>query len=335
MDIFDWIKKELRPTSCSSTEFIYDKMDSQSDFCLPMIYIPFDVNNRAHWRDRGWAFDFLFATGGGKLLDFGPGDGWPSLIVAPYVEKVVGLDASPRRVDVCTANAARLRITNAEFVHYQPDQKFPFENNSFDGIMAASSVEETDNPQEILHEFYRVLRPGGRLRIFFDGLSKYKNGGEYDLWIQPIDNDRGMLILSNRLISNERIDMYGMTIDMSEENIEEHFLKGEQPLKFENISIKKLENTRSFIIESKLCSIPHPSGKTLYGWLQDSGFDNIFPTQNGADVADKLFNLTPENERPQNIEGVDKLIRPLAEIAVITPAPIEADPVMTAVKPDI
>jgi SAM-dependent methyltransferase len=335
MNIFDWIKKEFEPASCSSAELIYDKMESQSDFCLPLIYKPFDINNRAHWRDRGWAFDFLYATGGGKLLDFGPGDGWPTLIVAPFAEKVVGLDVSLRRIEVCTANAKRMGISNAEFVTYQPEQKVPFENNSFDGIMAASSVEETDNPKEILREFYRVLRPGGRLRIFYEGLNKYKNGGEHDLWLQPLDRNRCLLILSNRLIDKERMDMYGLTIDMSEEKIQRHFSNGEQPLGFDSISIKKLENIRSFIIESKLCSIPHPSGKTLQGWLQDSGFDNILPTHNGADAAGKLFNLTPEKDRPPDMDSIDKLIRPLAEIAVSTLTPIETDPVITAVKPDI
>ncbi len=333
MSIFDWIKKELNPTSCSSTEFIYDKMDSQSNYCLPLIYKPFDVNNGTHWRDRGWAFDFLYAIGGGKLLDFGPGDGWPSLIVAPFIDKVVGLDASRRRVEICTENARRLRISNAEFIHYEPGQKFPFENNSFDGIMAASSVEETDNPKDILNEFYRVLRPGGRLRIFYDGLSKYKNSREYDLWIQPLDKNRCLLILSNRLINDERIDMYGVTIDMSKENIKERFSNGKQSLRFENISIKKLENILSFVIESKLCSIPHPSGKTLYGWLESAGFEKIFPSHNGADAAGKLFDLTPKEERPKDIDGVDTRVRPLAKIAVNMAAPIENDPVITAVKP--
>ena len=33
------------------------------------------------------------------LLDFGPGDGWPSLLLAPMADEVVGVDASRRRVD--------------------------------------------------------------------------------------------------------------------------------------------------------------------------------------------------------------------------------------------
>jgi SAM-dependent methyltransferase len=339
MNIFDWIKKEFEPVACSSAEFIYDKMESQSDYCLPLIYKPFDINNRTHWRDRGWAFDFFYSTSAaaarGTLLDFGPGDGWPSLIVAPYVDKVIGLDVSPRRVEVCTANAKRIGIANAEFVHYQPGQKFPFEDNSFDGVMAASSVEETENPKEILSEFFRVLRPGGRFRISYDGLSQYKGGREHDLWIQPLENNRCFFILSNRQIEDESFEMYGLTIDMSEEKIKEYFAENNQPLKFKNISIEKIKEIRSSIIESKLCSIPHPSGKTFCRYLEEIGFENILPSIDGAFAAGMTFDSTPESRRPQNIDGVDRLIRPLVEIAVNTEAPIEYDPAITAVKPNV
>lgn len=92
MEIFEWIEQELNPESCDSAEFIYDDMDSQSGRCLPIIYEPFDGSRKSHWCGQGALFDFYYSTGGKRLLDFGPGDGWPSLIVAPYVEKVVGVD---------------------------------------------------------------------------------------------------------------------------------------------------------------------------------------------------------------------------------------------------
>jgi len=342
MNIFNWIKQELHPIKSNSTEFIYDKMDSQSDYCLPLIYKPFDADNRTHWRDRGWAFDFLYATGaggaggagGGRLLDFGPGDGWPSLIVAPYINKVIGLDASPKRVEVCTANARRMGITNAEFIHYDTEQDIPFKNNNFDGILAASSVEETNNPKEILNQFYRVLRPGGRLRIFYDSLNKYKNGREHEFWIHPLDKKSCMIILMNRLIKKERIDMYGLIVALTEKDIIRLFTANKQPLRFEDITTDKLKNIRPQIIETKICSIPHPSGKTIYKWLRDSGFDPILPTSNGADTAGQLFDDIPETKRPSNMSEVDNLIRPLVEKAVHTETPIESDPVITAVKPN-
>jgi len=131
VSIFEWIEGELEPRSCNSEEFIYDDIDSQSGRCLPIIYQPFDAGNRSHWCDRGSLFDYLFSTDGKRLLDFGPGDGWPSLIVAPFVDEVVGVDGSRRRVKVCMENARRLGISNAKFIWVEPGASLPCQDNSF------------------------------------------------------------------------------------------------------------------------------------------------------------------------------------------------------------
>lgn len=126
-DLFDWIGHNLQPTACTTPELIYDDLESQSGRSLPIIYQPFDVADRGHWRDRGSLFDFLLSCAGpgaaddstplGRVLDFGPGDGWPSLLLAPFAREIVGVDASARRVDVCRENARRLELGNATFVH--------------------------------------------------------------------------------------------------------------------------------------------------------------------------------------------------------------------------
>ena len=110
MQIVEWIEEVLEPRLCNSEEFIYDEMESQSGKCLPIIYQPFDIARRMHWTDRGALFDFLCSTEGwGKrILDFGPGDGWPSLIIAPFVDQVVGVEGSRRRCLICWENAERL-----------------------------------------------------------------------------------------------------------------------------------------------------------------------------------------------------------------------------------
>lgn len=129
-NIFDWIEQQLCPKTCTSEEFIYDDMDSQSGRVLPVIYQPFDANKRSHWGDRGLCLDYFFSTRGGRLLDFGPGDGWPSLIIAPLVNEVIGVEGSLRRVDVCTENAKRLGISNTEFIYVPPGDPLSFPDNS-------------------------------------------------------------------------------------------------------------------------------------------------------------------------------------------------------------
>ncbi len=205
VNVIDWITHNFQAEACNSETFLYDEMASQSGFCLPLIYQPFDASKLDHWSDRGAMFDFLFATHGEgkKLLDFGPGDGWPSLIVAPYAAEVVGVDGSKRRVAVCTENAARMGITNARFLHVTPGSPLPFSDDTFDGVMAASSIEQTPDPKAALCELYRVLKPGGKLRMHYENLSPYRAGQEQSADLSPAQDETCWLTLYDRHIEAE------------------------------------------------------------------------------------------------------------------------------------
>ncbi len=202
MDIFDWISRELAPRPMTTEALLYDHMDSQSGRSLPVIYQAFDPADRGHWRDRGAALDFVLSTQGegGRVLDFGPGDGWPSLIIAPFVGEVVGVEGSHRRVDVCRENAARLGMANATFVYNEPGAPLPFDDGSFDAVVAASSVEQSPDPQATLAEFHRVLRPGGRVRLRYEALGRYRGGKEREAWLWAIDAATTRLMLYDRHI---------------------------------------------------------------------------------------------------------------------------------------
>ena len=334
MDVFDWIEKVLEPKPCTSEEFIYDDMDSQSGRSLPIIYQPFDAAKKSHWRDRGSLFDFLFSTDGeGKrLLDFGPGDGWPSLIVAPFVKEVVGVEGSHRRVEVCTENAKRLGISNARFIYVAPGAPLPFQDDSFDGIMAASSVEQTPNPKVTLQEFSRVLRPGGRLRIDYEALDIYRNGRERDTWLWQIDDHTCRLILFNRDIDREQVRQYGVTLAMTRQEVMKFFSKDGHTLSFDMITITLFKKIRSAIIDARFCSLIHPSGKTLVSWLKDIGFQKVIPSHSGSWFAGQLFDQFSEKERPKDVNAIDEMLRPLVKIVVQMVAPLEIAPMITAIK---
>src|SRR5690606_3839423 len=107
----------------------------------------------------------------------------------------IGVDSSEKRVETCTENARRMGIQNASFVSYKSGTKLPFEDNSFDGIMAAASIEQTPDPKKTLEELYRVLKPGGRIRISYEALNDYKDGHERDLWIEGLSENSCKLIL--------------------------------------------------------------------------------------------------------------------------------------------
>ncbi len=333
MDISNWINENLKPENCTSDRFIYDDMDSQSGYCLPLIYQPFDSSKRFHWADRGCLYDFLYSVDGeGKrILDFGPGDGWPSLIIAPYVKEVVGLDSSQKRVMVCSENARRLGILNARFTSYMPGSKIPFEDNYFDGIVASSSVEQTPNPWDTIKEFYRVLKPGGKLRIHYEALNRYKDGEERDIWIHPLDDNSCILIMYFRNIEDEYADQYALSLDIGENKLS-HMLSTDGKPSFKDITIDFLEGLRGNILSSKVCRTIHPSGKTYASWMKEAGFREVHPTCSGQHAALKVYDSLSKDSLPMDLEGVDAAIRTAVKVAVGLEAPIETDPMLTVVK---
>ncbi|WIV12868.1 class I SAM-dependent methyltransferase [Proteiniborus sp. MB09-C3] len=331
--VFDWIEAELEPIFCTSEEFIYNDMESQSDYSLPIIYQSFDPTKKSHWTDRGDLYDFLYSTKGEgkKLLDFGPGDGWPSLIVAPYVKEVIGLDSSEKRVRVCTGNAKRMGTNNASFTSYISGTKLPFEDNCFDGIMAASSVEQTPDPKKTIEKLYRVLKPGGRIRISYEALNDYKDGYEKDLWISDLSEESCKLILFNRDLKNEYVLQYGLTIAMSEEKFENK-LSSDNNVIFDQVTVSFLEEIRAIITNVQACKTIHPSGKTLAAWLKEAGFKEILPTYSGRAAAAKLFNQYSDDNRPDNLDSVDEVIKKVVKIVTELEAPLDIDPMITAIK---
>jgi len=330
-DPISWIESNLDLAETDTTSFIYDLVESQSGRCLPIIYEPFDPDHPSHFADRGNVFDFM-PSKGGRVLDFGPGDGWPSLIVAQYCDEVVGVDGSAKRVAVCQANATRLGITNIRFVHVSPGTPLPFDSDSFDGAMAASSVEQTPEPRAVLTELHRVLKPGGRLRLHYEALGRYRGGQERDLWLWRDEERPRHLIIYDRYIDKEYAKQYRLTLDLAGDEVEDIFRRHGQKVSFSGLTEAVLAELKRHVTAAAVCETQHPSGATLARWLAEVGFAKVLPTHRGARFAKRLFEKLLNEQRPRTIEGIDALLKPLVEIVVALPAPIEDDPMITAIK---
>ncbi len=337
MTALDWIEHNLHPTPCTSAELFYDHMDSQSGGSLPIIYRPFDLTDRGHWIDRGSLFDFLSTAGqnGGNILDFGPGDGWPSLILAPFVEHVTGVDGSPRRVEVCRENAARLGIDNATFVHVAPEQPLPFDDETFDGIAAASSVEQTPDPYQTLQELHRVLRPDGKLRLSYEGLERYR-GSEFEAWLTGIGNDLCKLVIYYRDIDGERVDHYGLTMSMPQEKAQAVLAPDGKDITQDTLTVERLEKLRPSITRSLKLTLRHPSASTWRKRLNEIGFRSVQTTHCGAAFAWLLYEALPQAQHPRTVDALDALLHPgvqaVTQLAAPDTLPLGRDPWITATK---
>lgn len=336
-NLSQWIETTFSPVLQPSTSFLYDDMASQSGESLPLIYLPFDLRNPSHWSDRGWLWDFLSATRteAAHLLDFGPGDGWPSLLAAPFCASVTGVDGSARRVETCRANAARLGLENTRFVHVPPGQPLPFDDNSFDGAAAASSIEQTPDPLFTLRELHRVLKPGGRLRIAYESLGAY-NGAERALDISSIEPGCARLILYDRDLAAETAREYQLLLDLPADEARRLLPPEAVAAGWEEPARSWLETLQRHTTATSACHLRHPSGPSLLRMLHEVGFAGARTTHSAGRAAWRLYHSLPTQQHPTTLAELDALLRPFAAVVVELEAPARAaqgfDPPVTAVK---
>jgi ubiquinone/menaquinone biosynthesis C-methylase UbiE len=98
------------------------------------------------------------------VLDFGCGPGSYTLLAAKQLGqsgKVYALDIHPLAVQRIRDTAARMGLTNVETIHSDCDTGLPA--NSVDFILLHDVFHMFSNPDKILTELHRVLKPDGVL----------------------------------------------------------------------------------------------------------------------------------------------------------------------------
>ena len=92
-----------------------------------------------------------------RFLDVGCGGGGSSLLAAERGAQISGLDAAEGMISF-----ARERDSNGDF-RVGDIENLPFENDSFDVVFAANSVQYAEDRVAALREFGRVTAPEGRI----------------------------------------------------------------------------------------------------------------------------------------------------------------------------
>ena len=165
----------------------------------------------------------------------------------------------------------------------------------------------------------------------YEALSIYRDGQEREARLDRIDDNNCRLTLWDRHIDQEYATMCRMTFALPSEKIAKLLGEGGYPLPFASITVPFLEEFYPSITQTLVCSLTHPSGKTFVSWLKDIGFREVVPSHGGARFAGRLFDQLSE-DRPKDIDAVDAVLRPLVKIVVRMPAPLDTDPMLTAVR---
>ncbi len=104
----------------------------------------------------------------GEALDVGCGPGWLDVRLAQVAPRlsVTGIDVEPEMVERATANASASGVAGRVRFQVGDVAKLPFPDGRFDLVISSFSAHHWQDPARGLAEIYRVLKPGGEVRIY-------------------------------------------------------------------------------------------------------------------------------------------------------------------------
>jgi SAM-dependent methyltransferase len=106
------------------------------------------------------------------VLDVACGSGGPALYLARIAGcRVTGVDIQQPGIDAANAMAAAQSLSDrAHFLTVDARAPLPFVDASFDAVICIDSINHMYERQRVLEDWYRVLRPGGRI-LFTDPIT--------------------------------------------------------------------------------------------------------------------------------------------------------------------
>ena len=112
--------------------------------------------------------DTLAPVIGEHILEVGCGSGVLCRQIAPAVVpggKIIGVDISAEFLKIARSYAASANLS--DYIQWGAGQAevLPFQDANFDGVIAARLLLHVSDPQIVLNEMQRVVRPGGRVVV--------------------------------------------------------------------------------------------------------------------------------------------------------------------------
>jgi ubiquinone/menaquinone biosynthesis C-methylase UbiE len=97
-----------------------------------------------------------------RVLEVGCGTGILALGVADCAGSVVATDISPAMIDVARGKAEDQEVDNVTFETHD-GYALPYESRSFDAVLVFNVLHFVKEPDRVVQEAHRLLKPGGYL----------------------------------------------------------------------------------------------------------------------------------------------------------------------------
>ena len=123
------------------------------------------VGQDKYWRKQ--AVDLLDPIRRDHILDVATGTCDIVIEIAKrnLAVRIFGIDFSQRMLELGKAKVSRNNYDKLISFQIGSGEHLPFANESFDGVVCAFGIRNFANVKRGLREFYRVLKPGGRIVI--------------------------------------------------------------------------------------------------------------------------------------------------------------------------
>lgn len=147
-----------------------DKSPAQVRSMFARVARAYDWNNRLHTlgRDMAWRRAAVRAAGelrGQPALDAACGTGdLTGLLAVAGATPVVGLDFCPEMLEIARRKFSRAPSQPIEWIAGDATA-LPFADATFQAVTIAFGLRNIPEPDKALADFFRVLRPGGRLVV--------------------------------------------------------------------------------------------------------------------------------------------------------------------------
>lgn len=148
--------KKVRQARAKSAETYFSEIAESWDQLRALHYPEADIERAILQAVEGQSFD--------RIVDLGTGTGRMLTLLAPHAREAEGLDLSHHMLTVARANLNRAQVKNAR-VRQGDVTRTPFEDSSADLVMVHQVLHYLENPEDVISEAARILRPGGQLLL--------------------------------------------------------------------------------------------------------------------------------------------------------------------------
>ncbi|NWF52937.1 MAG: class I SAM-dependent methyltransferase [Nitrospirae bacterium] len=118
-----------------------------------------------------------------RILDVGTGPGYLPIEIAKRVQniRIYGIDSISKSIKMAKTNAAKAGVGDRVNFEVGDAAKLQFMENFYDMIISTGVLHELKDPIKVLNEFYRVLKPGGK--VFIHDPARVSSGIDKKKWI--------------------------------------------------------------------------------------------------------------------------------------------------------